>query len=64
LQVSLSGADVLFLDTGNLVCAPVDDPACLQAKAQLMDVIENNFKAVEHNKDGRGEIRAIYERKQ
>lgn len=63
LRASLSGADVLFLDTGNLVCVPADDSACLPAKARLIGDIENNFKAVQYNKDGHGEIRAIYERK-
>ena len=64
LQASLPGADVIFLDTGNLVCVLIDDAVCQQAKTQLINDIENNFKVVESKKDGRGEIRAIYERKQ
>ncbi len=45
LRAKLPRADVILLDSGNLGCCPLDDPACNAARDRLLSTIKKDFRA-------------------
>ncbi len=64
LSGQLRKADVVFFDSASLVCAPPEDSNCLAKKNELFQNIERDFKLIHEQKNARGQLRGIYQKKQ